>query len=257
MLNVVILGTGNVAKHLFDAFSFSEKVQVIQVYGRNLKSLQYFGDKVRTTSDLNSIVDADICLLAISDSSIAEIAEQLSLKSGKLGILAHTSGGVPLKDLPKDARRGVFYPLQTFTKGKDVDFRDIPICIESESRSDLEVLQQLAASISEYTFVLSSQQREALHVAAVFVNNFSNHMYLKAQQICEQNEVPFEVLHPLLKETSNKAIEISPFEAQTGPARRGDKITIGRHIDRLGNKRLKKIYALLSESIENTYGEKL
>ena len=163
----------------------------------------------------------------------------------------HTSGGVALEKISNHNRRGVFYPLQTFTKGKAVDFKTIPICIETEFSADLKILKKIAKSISDKMYIINSEQRKALHVAAVFVNNFTNHLYQIGNQICEENNIPFEVLHPLIQETAEKIKELSPSEAQTGPALRNDTKTIEKHIDFLENPEYKKLYQLLTQSIQH------
>ena len=145
-----------------------------------------------------------------------------------------------------------FYPLQTFTKGKKVDFKKIPICIEAEQDNDLKILEQLAVLISEKTHLINSQQRKALHVAAVFVNNFVNHLYQIGSEICQENQIPFSILEALITETASKIERLSPKNAQTGPAKRNDKGTIDAHLDFLKSDVSKQeIYKLLTQSIQN------
>ncbi|PIF01212.1 MAG: hypothetical protein CR994_01205 [Maribacter sp.] len=254
MINVVILGTGNVAKHLFDVFMAHEGIKVVQVYGRNHKALSSFGKHTKTTSETSRIIPADIYILAISDGAIAEISSRLDLKEG---LLAHTSGSISMKSLPKKNRRGVFYPLQTFTVGRTVDFKEIPICIEAENDSDHALLEQLASTISGKVVPMDSKQRRSLHLAAVMANNFTNHMYYLSNEFCGQKNIPFDLLHPLIKETSNKIEDLAPYDAQTGPARRNDKKTLKKHLAQLKNKNHKELYSVLSKSIRKTYGKKL
>jgi predicted short-subunit dehydrogenase-like oxidoreductase (DUF2520 family) len=251
MISIVILGTGNVAKHLFKAFKAQEELEVVQVYARNPKTLSHFGANTKTTSDLTKIEAADIYVLAVSDDAICHLSKQLSLKKG---LLVHTSGSVSIKALPRGVRRGVFYPLQTFSANRNIDFKEIPICIESSNADDLELLRQLASTISDTVVPLTTKQRKTLHLAAVFANNFTNHMYHLSHELCEQKEIPFELLLPLIKETGNKLEGLSPFDAQTGPARRNDVGTIKNHLAQLKSKNQKKIYSLLSKSIRTTYG---
>ncbi len=254
MINVVILGTGNVAKHLFDAFMAQKGVNVVQVYGRNEKALSVFGQGTPTTSDISEIANADIYLLAISDDAIAKVSTLLDLQQG---LVVHTSGSIPMKALPKKYSRGVFYPLQSFTYGRKVDFKEIPICIEAETEADYELLGRLASSLSDQVVIMNSKQRKALHLAAVMANNFSNHMYHLAHEFCDQNGVSFKLLHPLIKETANKIQDVTPYDAQTGPARRNDKGTLKKQRSRLKSKNQKRLYKLLSKSIAKTYGKEL
>lgn len=241
MIKVALVGRGNVSFHLARAFRKIEKVQV-KVY-----------DSREEPSKI-AMYSADVCIIAVSDSAIREVSEKLR---GLDVIIAHTSGSVSIDELPQDYRRGAFYPLQTFTKDKELDFSNIPICIEAESQKDAGLLSELAKSISTNVKEVSSAQRKSLHLAAVFANNFTNHMYQIAHDICEENNLSFDLIKPLLFETVNKIKKISPFEAQTGPARRNDQATISGHIELLENSDRKEIYSQLSESIQKTYGKKL
>ena len=254
MISIVILGTGNVAKHLFDAITAQNGVEIIQVYGRSQNALSYFNNQVNITSDLSNIKGADIYLIAITDDAISEVSKFLV---GNKGLIVHTSGSIPMNALPHKHRRGVFYPLQTFSANRKVNFKEIPICIEAENEGDYELLNELASAISDKVIQIDNDQRKALHLAAVFANNFTNHMYHAAQEICIQNDVPFELLFPLIKETAAKIQDLSPLDAQTGPARRNDTGTLQKHLAHLKHKKYNKIYALLSESIRKTYGKKL
>jgi len=254
MISIVILGTGNVAKHLFDAFTAKGDVEIIQLYGRSQNALSYFKNQINTTSDLSNIKEADIYIIAISDDAISVVSKFLA---GKKGLIVHTSGSIPMYALPNKHRRGVFYPLQTFSANRKVDFKKIPICIEVENEDDYKLLNELASAISDNVIQLDSDQRKTLHLAAVFANNFTNHMYHIAHEICIQNDVPFELLLPLINETVTKIQDLSPLEAQTGPARRNDAGTLDKHLAQLKYKKHKKIYALLSKSIRKTYGKKL
>ncbi len=253
MISIVILGTGNVAKHLFDAFTAQIGIEIFQVYGRSQNDFSYF-NPINTTSDLSNIREADIYIVAISDDAISEVSKFLVVKKG---LIVHTSGSSPMNVLHRKHRRGVFYPLQTFSANRKVDFKEIPICIEAENKEDYELLNELGSTISDKVIQLDSDQRKALHLAAVFVNNFTNHMYHIAQEICIENDAPFELLLPLMNETATKIQDLSPLDAQTGPARRIDKGTLDKHLTQLQHKKHRKIYSLLSKSIRKTYGKKL
>ena len=254
MIRVVICGTGNVAGHLFDAFIQSDDVDIVQVAGRNPEALQRFATHAATTTELSSLAPADIYILAISDDAIEESA---ALLEGSEGLMVHTSGSIPMTILPQKSRRGVFYPLQTFSRDLKVDFSAIPVCVEAENEKDYSLLETLAGTISEKVVRISSQQRAVLHTAAVFVNNFTNHLYYIGQSICEERGVNFELLHALIGETARKIGQLEPLEAQTGPARRGDKSTMDLQLKMLETETQKDIYKTISKSIENTYGKKL
>jgi len=257
MTKVIIIGSGNVAQQLIAAFQNAEnlgvEIELVQVYSRQAGTVSHLLDHAKITDDLHSLVEADLYIIAVSDAVIAEIAAQLPFKNR---LVVHTSGSVSLIALDDNNRKGVFYPLQTFSKNKEVDFRTIPICLESENATDYQLLDKVAKSISEKIFAINSEQRQALHVAAVFVNNFTNHLYQIGQEICYDNGVPFEILTPLISETAQKIMLLSPKEAQTGPAKRNDTATIAAHEAFLSTKNHLKIYQTLTQSIQEN-GKKL
>ena len=253
MIQVVLLGSGNVATHLTTAFLQAENVELIQIYSRTKSSLKPFEGQIDTTTSLTKLKKADVYIIAISDDAIAEFSLQLRLKDQ---LVVHTSGSVTMDALNAKNRKGVFYPLQTFTKDNPVDFSGIPICIEAEFNEDLVLLDSLANSISNNIYFVDSAQRKSLHVAAVFVNNFVNHLYHIGHELCEANKVPFEILKPLIQETAQKITELTPYKAQTGPAKRNDQKTIQEHLQML-NEKQQEIYSILTRSIQETYGEEL
>lgn len=253
MLSIVIVGTGNVAKHLFNAFAKSEEVKIVQVVGRNQNSLEGFSNIVPFSNDFTQIATADVYIIAVKDDAIAKVSQSLASKKG---IVAHTSGSVEMDSIVS-INRGVFYPLQTFTKDKSLDFKSIPICIEAKQNEALKVLQMLGEAISEKVCVITSDQRKKLHLAAVFANNFTNHLYSISESICLQEGLSFELLQPLILETAKKIQSISPKEAQTGPARRNDIKSIQNHLSLLEDKKQTELYILFSEAIKKRYEEEL
>lgn len=252
MKSIVLIGTGNVATHLFKALSNFQDFRIIQVYNYNPESLAPFPN-VPVTSNPEEIFKADIYLIAVKDDAISSVSQ--TIKAGE-GLVLHTSGSVTLEALEKHRRTGVFYPLQTFSKGKDVDFKNIPVCIEAGNINDLEILENLAREVSHKVYHITSLQRKSLHLAAVFVSNFVNHLYTEGEQICKQNDIPFEILLPLIEETAHKVTQMSPADAQTGPAKRNDKEVINAHLEQL-NEQQQKIYSLLTTSIQKLHGKEL
>lgn len=246
MMKVVIFGTGNVATHLFEAFFMSENVVVVQVFNRSENGLVAFAERTQTTTSLEELAPADVYLLCVKDDAIPELASKIPFKDK---IIVHTSGSVPL--LETSEKNGVFYPLQTFSKEVEVDFSKIPLCLEASDENTFKVLEQLARTISEKSYAISSEQRKSLHLAAVFVCNFTNYLYRIGENICLENQVPFEILHALMRETTRKATLNSPAEIQTGPAKRNDHETIKLHLAQLKNPQFKEIYTLLSQGIMN------
>ena len=253
MLSIVLLGTGNIAQHLFESLHNLPTVDVIQVYGRTTTGLSYFQHQCDTTDQPEAIKDADLYILAVSDGAIPEVSQLLQHKKG---MVVHTSGSVSL-DAIAVARRGVFYPLQSFTKGRSLNFSEIPLCLEATAPKDKKLLEELAQQLSKKVVWISSEKRKKLHLSAVIANNFTNHCYLMAKEICEDENLSFELLQPLIQETAAKITCISPEEAQTGPARRNDVYTLQEHLAALERPLHKKIYQLTSESIKTHYEEKL
>ena len=253
MISVVVLGTGNVGTHLINAFLENSSIELVQVYSRKKSSLNLFSNRVDTTNSLNSLKSADVYIIAISDDAISEFSSQLNLKNK---LVVHTSGGASIDILRTNANKGVFYPLQTFSKNEKIDIKSIPICVETDNNEDLLLLEKLASHISDNVFIIDSEQRKYLHIAAVFANNFVNHLYKIGFDICSENNVPFEALYPLIQETALKIESAYPSEVQTGPAMRNDKNIIKKHLNLLSDDN-KKLYRLLTESIQKTYGEKL
>lgn len=253
MIKVVIIGSGNVAQHLIQAFAKSKEIEVLQVFSRRKETIVPLLDSNKITANYNELIKADLYIIAVSDDAIANVSSQLPFKNR---LVVHTSGSIPLDSLDSKNRKGIFYPLQTFTKGKAIDFSQIPICLESENDSDYQLLEKVAKTISNNSFKSNEKQRKALHISAVFVNNFVNEMYRIGNEICEENKIPFELLKPLILETVNKIMTLSPAAAQTGPAKRNDTQTIEAHLDFLSNENHATIYKILTQSIQNN-GKKL
>ena len=229
MISVLLVGKGNVATHLYEAFLKVNDVKVTQINSR----------------DLNVFPQADVAIIAVSDDAIAAVSSKITTN-----FVVHTSGSVAINNLKNSSRKGVFYMLQTFSKDKKVDFHEVPFCLEAENETDYKLLETLAKLIGKKIYSINSEQRKTLHVAAVFVNNFTNHMYKIGNDICKENNVPFEILQPLIKETASKIEYLSPEKAQTGPAIRNDKKTIKNHLDLL-DKKQQKIYKIITKSIKN------
>tara|TARA_B100000809_G_scaffold105703_1_gene104264 strand:- start:63483 stop:64232 length:750 start_codon:yes stop_codon:yes gene_type:complete len=245
MIRVVLIGGGNLATHLATAFAFNEQVTLVQVYNRTLASIKHLSTFCATTDKIEEIEQADVTIISVSDAAIVEIANRLNTNNG---LLVHTSGSMSIDALKSNTRAGVLYPIQSFTKGKEISFKNIPVCIEAKESIDLVLLEKLAAAISDNVYSMNSNQRKKVHIAAVFVNNFANHLYTIGEDICVENQIPFEVLFPIIEETAAKIKSIPPKKAQTGPASRKDLNTLALHTQEL-NKSQKEIYTLLSNAI--------
>jgi len=247
MISVVIIGYGKVAFHLTNVFRNSDTIIVKQVYSRSMSKIEHLRKNINITNDITKLVDADVYIIAVSDDAIAEVSSKIT---NTKALIVHTSGTFDLKGLQTKNRKGVFYPLQSFSIEKAVDFNEVPFCLETEYQKDFLLLETLALSISKKVYQIDSQQRQYLHVAAVFVNNFSNHMFSIGNDICKVYNVPFERLHPLIKETATKVEKLAPKNAQTGPAIRNDQKTMKKHLKLLTEPQ-QIIYNLISKSIQN------
>lgn len=253
MISITIIGSGNLAHHLAKAISDSPELELVQMAMRNSTNAPSSIETSKITTDFSDLKDADLYLVAVSDESIENVINLLAQPNR---LIAHTSGTSDLNISAANYRKGVFYPLQTFSKSKEVLFETVPICLEATSDFDYHLLQKVAGALSNSVYSISSEQRKSLHVAAVFVCNFVNHLYTQGEAICTDNNIDFSILKPLILETANKIMSVAPSEAQTGPAKRKDTLTINNHLHFLTNENQKEIYKLLTQSIIN-HGKKL
>ena len=251
-IHINIIGAGNMAYQLTRAFYNHPEVRLQQLYNRSELSPEFNAFEIEKTHNLSLLHPADVCIITVKDEAITEVSEKIPLENQ---LVVHTSGNTSIEAIDSKNRRGVFYPLQTMNKQTIVDFEKVPFCLEAENTNDFYLLQRLASLLSTKIYALNSYQRRVLHLAAVFMNNFSNHLVYISQQICKENEVPFEILQPLLNETFAKLQNTSAFDAQTGPARRNDSLTISNHLAMLSDN-YKEIYDIITKSIINTYGRK-
>ena len=250
---IAILGAGNVAWHLAPALEDAGHV-ITEVYARELSKAYSITERLYSASakdDLDfSESNAQIYILAVKDSAISELADQIILPEES--ILVHTSGTMPLEILGYSSASytGIFYPLQSFTKGRKMDLDEVPFLVESDDESTLQKLKKLAKSLSPLCYQVRSKDRKAIHVAAVFSSNFSNHMIRIAEEIMRRQGVDFEMLKPLIIETISKSLQLGAKNAQTGPAIREDYETLEEHHRFLAyNDQIAEIYRLISQDI--------
>lgn len=251
MKSVVIIGAGNVAFHLTRAL-LQNTINVRQVFNRTLSKAQELGEanNIKYTDKISELEKADLYIIAASDSAVEELSHYIPYDDT---LVVHTSGSLSTKILKGDYRKGVFYPFQTFTKRKALRYEEIPFFVEAENKEDEDALYKLADKISNEVHRVDSEKRRKVHMSGVWASNFVNHLYYIAQSICEEAEMPFDVLRPLILETANKIQDMEPFEAQTGPAKRGDSIILDKHMELLTDSRQQQLYQLLSDSIKRTY----
>jgi len=253
-IDVVMLGSGNVATHLCGAL-INAGHRVKQIYSRNIKMAKELANKYETIAinDLSLLnTKADLYIIAITDKAIGDLISKIDFANKKV---VHTAGSVPLSIFPKNIEKhGVFYPFQTFSKKKEVQFSDIPICIEANETGFEEFLCNLAKELSSNVLKISSEQRKIIHLSGVFACNFVNHLYHVAGDILAKNNIDEKILKPLIKETSDKIMNLPPLLAQTGPAIRNDTEIIKKHLDLLSSSpEYQQIYKLLCEDIFNTH----
>ena len=257
-MNIIFIGAGNLATHLSQAFQRANH-RVLQVYSRteeSASSLAALLDCPFTTRIEDILPDAEVYVFSVRDAVLQDLAERLyahlrqvatagNPRRGAGALFVHTAGSMPLDVLPM-LRRGVFYPMQTFSKSRHVDFCQIPIFLESQT--DMRLMELLARALSQQVYHLDGERRRYLHLSAVFACNFVNHCYDLAGQLLQEHGIPFDTLLPLIDETARKVHELSPRQAQTGPAVRYDENVINAQ-SQLLNGLSKDIYDLLSRSI--------
>lgn len=230
-MKIVIIGSGNVATHFAKNFQ-NHGHQILQVYSKTSANAIALADALLTQSisDINAIdKQADLYLIAVSDNAITDIIQKLPKTLD--GIIAHTSGATSINILQQFKNFGVIYPAQSINKELQLDFNQIPLGIEGNTAPIEEVLTELALELSPKSFKCNSEQRLALHVSAVFVNNFPNALYRLANEILQEYNLPFDLLHSIILETAKKATEQPLARIQTGPAQRNDTTTINKHLD--------------------------
>jgi predicted short-subunit dehydrogenase-like oxidoreductase (DUF2520 family) len=254
-MKVVCLGSGNVATHLACAFK-SSGATLLQVYSKTLANAQALANVLNSTATDNlKVVDpnADLYVICVKDDAILAVAQELQAFNG---IIVHTSGATDINVLKEAGLKnyGVMYPLQTFSKSRELAGSQIPFCLEASRIEVLNDLKTIAGKLSPMLYEVNSEKRKQLHLAAVFACNFTNHLYARSAEILNQHQMDFELLKPLIMETAAKVQTALPKDVQTGPAIRNDKLTMQKHVELLkDNPELVEIYETLSKSIKKTY----
>jgi len=249
-LNFVFIGAGNLATHLSLALLKAGN-SILQVYSRTESSAIELAEKLGASytispAEINS--NGDVYFVALKDSAFVEVLSQIDFQHK---LVVHCSGSLPLSEIEKYSDNiGVFYPLQTFSKNRKVNFFEIPVFIEANSEENKRILVQIGKQIADSVSILNSEKRKFLHIAAVFSCNFVNHFYTLSAEILKEKEIPFDVLKPLIRETAAKVQEMEPVKAQTGPAVRYDENIISAHLEELkGKHNFAELYNSISKSI--------
>ncbi len=256
-MKIVLIGAGNLATHLGKALHAAGH-DMVQVFSRTMQSAETLAsllDAEPLTGMAQVRDDADVYIFSVKDSALEQLISQLCGDDEK--VFLHTAGSMPMSVFRgKALHYGVLYPMQTFSKQREVDFSIIPCFIEANDEFALKQIEGLAGLISHRVFQLSSEDRKYLHLSAVFACNFANHCYAASQELLQQHGIPFDVMLPLIDETAAKVHGMTPKEAQTGPAVRYDENVIGKQIQLLENQPyFQKIYDCMSKSIHELESE--
>ncbi len=245
-MQVIVIGRGNLAKHLIEGLKpilNKSLTQLIRTSNNNVD--------VGCSTNWEQLPSTALYLLAISDDAIEQVAHELPSDATVL----HCSGSKPMSLLPQ-ANAGVLYPLQTFTKDQKMKWSEVPIFIEAKSEKAKQSSIEISKILGGKTYFLNSKKRLQMHMAAVWSNNFTNHLLGIAYEICRKNQLPWEALHPIILETAQRASMHPPHSIQTGPASRGDAGIIQQHLEEIHDDQLKEIYDLLSHNIIQTQHNK-
>ena len=249
MIKVVLIGAGNLAMNFQKIFDISSGVDLIQWYSRKLKKIKSFENKISITDKISDLKPADIYLIAISDDSITKMSAKIKTSA----LVVHCSGSIAIDELLCNSKKGVLYPIQTFSNMPLATFNKIPFLIETKNKNDFKLLQDLVLKIGGKPIEMNSQKRSYIHLIAVIINNFGNHLIELGENIAQKHGIPFTIFHKIIEETHKNAIEIGARNSQTGPAKRKDNKTINKHLNLLSDEGIKKIYLGLTDSIKKRH----
>lgn len=248
--NITIIGAGNVAAHLGKAL-FESGYNIVEIVGRNPANVKELANRFSANGILNITNinhSSQLYIIAVNDDSIVEVCNSMPKVDG---VVVHTSGSIGFESIKKFNRFGVLYPFQTLSKNKSIAFKEVQLLIEGSDCEVESLIMQVASDLSSKVMVTTYEQRKQLHIAAIFASNFVNHFYSIAYAFLKEKGLPFELLLPLIDETTDKIKYLEPQLAQTGPAVRGDQSVMDKHIEVLkDNPDYKLIYELLSKSIQ-------
>lgn len=248
-MKIVVVGSGNVAESLAIALHEAEGVELVQLFARNEARGRKVAELAHTAWSGMELAEADLYLISVSDNAVAEVAKSLSVPEG--AVVAHTAGCCPIESLLPHTHRAVFYPFQTFSVGRRVDFAKGYIFLEGATDHALKVVEEVAYALTKNVLPADTSRRAVIHLSGVFACNFANAMYANAAEVLAEAGLPFDIVAPVIEETAKKAVEVlNPAKTQTGPARRGDSETLNRHRAMLSeNPRKREIYDKISEDI--------
>ncbi len=250
MKDIILIGSGNVATHLAVVLN-TNGYNIIQIFSRKLEQAKQLAKQFNTdyTNTIENLKTADLIIVAVKDDAITHLVNQI-----KDTPIVHTSGSINIDVFNNSfSNCGVFYPLQTFNKEVTLNFKEIPICIEANNTAFEQELLAFAATLSNTVVKMDSEQRQQLHIAAVFACNFSNQLFTIADDVLATANIDFSILLPLIKQTITKLENNKPRAVQTGPAIRKDMTVINKHLNKIENPETKQLYSLITKSIINTH----
>lgn len=248
-MDIVLIGSGNVAYHLATALTQAGQ-EIKQIFGRNNEDLSLISNKLNIKYNTEELQLADLYIICVSDSAVAEVSKLINNKDA---LVVHTSGSLPKEVLEGNYRKGSWYPLQTFSKEKALDYSQIPFFIETDDKKDEEILWHLAQKISDKVQNSTFEKRKYIHLTAVFACNFVNHLFARAKEISDSQDIPFDYFIPLINETMDKINYLEPKLAQTGPAVRNDERILQLHEQLLTDPEKLAIYQTMNQSIKKMY----
>ncbi len=247
--SITFIGSGNVATHLAKNF-FRNGFVITEIYSKSLEKATLLASETKSIAcnNIKNISDvSDVYIICIKDDFIPEIVQNFPFKNK---LIVHTSGSISIDDLKGFDNYGIFYPLQTFSKEKEVNIFEVPFCIEANTKINEHKLIELGEALSENVYLINSEQRKKLHLAAVFACNFTNYMYQIANDITRKSDIDFDILKPLILETAKKIQKNTPKSMQTGPAKRKDEAVIKKHLELLTDfPEVQEIYRLITKNI--------
>ena len=250
--SVSFVGAGNVATHLAQNLK-KQGVQIHSITSKENHTAKVLASLVdaKALEDLSFLPSKCLVIICVNDEGIESVIQKIPLPNSIL----YTSGNIELNSLPKRTNLGVFYPLQSFTKDRDLNLANVPFLIEANNELFGKQIFNLALKLSDHVLYANSEERKKIHLGAVFVNNFTNHLLYLSKEYVDSKQLNWDILKPLLQETIDKLNSVEPFDAQTGPARRNDTKIIQNHLQELEG-RTKEIYELISKIIAETYQSK-
>ena len=250
--NIAVIGTGNLAFHICNVLK-KEGFNLQLIIGRNKTKVAEIGKKFKVsyTNQISLIPEnIDLIFVCVKDDAVEEVIKSIKTDVSNR-IIIHTSGSLAIDVIKKKTKNaGVFYPVFSFNKNRNVNFKKIPVLIETSKGKAQQTISKMAQIITDNVISVNSEQRKKIHLAAVISNNFVNYLYTVAEDFLKENKLPFNLLVPLITDAALRLQDNQPSKMQTGPALRGDKNILNKHLEMLKNKEIIKIYTLLSKQIK-------